>query len=154
MAVKADKLPDGTSVPALSGVWFTPFSMGRHPLIWGPDPLVFRPERWLERDSFPSAYEFPHFFAGPRLCLGKNVAIMQAALLLSNILLKVTTTSTWTTRGKRNGVEWRWMISVAMLYMLHFMWCHPIEWNRMWCDVDAWALHTWHVVRDMRYLCV
>jgi len=38
--------------------------------IWGPDAMTFRPQRWLEMKKPPSAFKFPTFNAGPRLCLG------------------------------------------------------------------------------------
>lgn len=52
--------------------------------IWGPDADEFRPERWDEltdaqRDAFiPFSY-------GPRACVGRNVAEMELALIVSTV---------------------------------------------------------------------
>lgn len=85
-AVCDDYLPDGTFVPAGTDVVYSPWFMGRNNPIWGPDPLEFRPERWLEMSSRPSAFEFPTFQAGPRVCLGMNMAIIEAKLFVAVVL--------------------------------------------------------------------
>ncbi|RLN82587.1 hypothetical protein BBJ28_00003780 [Nothophytophthora sp. Chile5] len=85
-AVADDHLPDGTFVPAGVDVVFSPWYMGRNGALWGDDPLDFRPERWLEMATRPSAYEFPAFQAGPRVCLGMNMAVLEAKLFLATTL--------------------------------------------------------------------
>ncbi|KAG6974119.1 hypothetical protein JG688_00003213 [Phytophthora aleatoria] len=85
-AVKDDYLPDGTFVPAGVDVVYSPWFMGRNGALWGDDPLEFRPERWLEMSKRPSAYEFPPFQAGPRICLGMNMAVLEAKLFLATTL--------------------------------------------------------------------
>jgi len=91
-AVKQDTLPDGTVVPKGAAVMYVPYAMGRDPKLWK-NPLTFDPERWLEGgDSYmePSAYVFPTFNAGPRLCLGKPLAYMEIKLLLLLLLDRYT----------------------------------------------------------------
>ncbi|ETM44676.1 hypothetical protein L914_10111 [Phytophthora nicotianae] len=85
-AVKDDYLPDDTFVPAGVEIVYSPWYMGRNSAIWGDDPLEFRPERWLELTKHPSAYEFPAFQAGPRLCLGMNMAVLEAKFFLATTL--------------------------------------------------------------------
>ncbi|KAL3661932.1 hypothetical protein V7S43_013224 [Phytophthora oleae] len=85
-AVEDDYLPDGTFVPAGVDVVYSPWYMGRNGALWGDDPLEFRPERWLEMSKRPSAYEFPAFQAGPRMCLGMNMAVLEAKLFLATTL--------------------------------------------------------------------
>ncbi|KAG1698621.1 hypothetical protein DVH05_014579 [Phytophthora capsici] len=85
-AVEDDYLPDGTFVPAGVDVVYSPWYMGRNGALWGDDPLEFRPERWLEMTKRPSAYEFPAFQAGPRICLGMNMAVLEAKLFLATTL--------------------------------------------------------------------
>jgi cytochrome P450 len=66
-------------------VMISPWLTHRHPDIY-PDPEVFRPERWegdLERQLPPGAY-IP-FGAGPRLCIGRAFATVEANLLLAAI---------------------------------------------------------------------
>ncbi|GMF65600.1 unnamed protein product [Phytophthora lilii] len=87
-AVKDDFLPDGTFVPAGVDIVYSPWFMGRNGTLWGDDPLKFRPERWLEMSKRPTAYEFPAFQAGPRTCLGMNMAVLEAKLFLATTLLR------------------------------------------------------------------
>jgi cytochrome P450 len=78
-AVEDDYLPDGTFVPAGHTVAYDVFAMGRSADLW-PDPLKVQPERWIGK-SKPSQYHFPVFQAGPRICLGMNMAYFEAKLL-------------------------------------------------------------------------
>ncbi len=53
------------------------------------DPEVFKPERWandLEK-TLPRGVYFP-FGDGPRICIGKSFALMEADLLLATIAQK------------------------------------------------------------------
>jgi cytochrome P450 len=43
----------------------------------GDDPEVFRPERWLEMKTRPSAYEYPVFQADPCICPGMNIGLLE-----------------------------------------------------------------------------
>ncbi|POM61492.1 Cytochrome p450 [Phytophthora palmivora] len=85
-AVRDDYLPDGTFVPAGVDVVYSPWYMGRNGEIWGNNPLEFRPERWLEMPKRPSAYEFPNFQAGPRICLGMQMAVLEAKIFIATTL--------------------------------------------------------------------
>ncbi|KAL3902074.1 MAG: hypothetical protein SGCHY_000108 [Lobulomycetales sp.] len=71
-----DELPDGTFVAKGSRVIFSPYAMGRLTRIWGPDAKEFNPERWLVDGALrkESQIKFPAFNAGPRICLGQNLA--------------------------------------------------------------------------------
>lgn len=87
MAVEDDHLPDGTFVPAGTDVVYSPWYMGRNSAkLWGNDPLAFRPERWLEMKTRPSAFEFPAFQAGPRVCIGMNMAVLEAKMFIAVML--------------------------------------------------------------------
>ncbi|KAL3661924.1 hypothetical protein V7S43_013216 [Phytophthora oleae] len=89
IAVEDDHFPDGTFVPAGAEIVYSPWCMGRSEAFWGEDSLEFRPERWLEMDKRPSAYEFPVFQAGPRLCLGMNMAVLETKLFLATTLRRL-----------------------------------------------------------------
>ncbi|KAK1943883.1 Cytochrome P450 86A7 [Phytophthora citrophthora] len=86
VAVDDDYFPDGTFVPAGAEIVYSPWCMGRNEAFWGVNSLEFRPERWLEMDKRPSAYEFPVFQAGPRMCLGMNMAVLEAKLFVATTL--------------------------------------------------------------------
>lgn len=91
--VTDDVLPDGTFVPAGSTVTYSIYSMGRMKSIWGEDCMEFKPERWLSprEDRFEppqDAYKFVAFNAGPRTCLGKDLAYLQMKSVASAVLLR------------------------------------------------------------------
>lgn len=87
-AVKDDVLPDGTPVKAGTMVIFPPYAMGRNPNLWE-NPLVFDPSRWLAADGESiikvSPFKYCVFKAGPRICLGMNMAILESTCVLAYI---------------------------------------------------------------------
>ncbi|TPX30809.1 hypothetical protein SmJEL517_g05711 [Synchytrium microbalum] len=75
----ADCVLPGTGTPVKKGdaIFISPYVMGYSTDIWGPDAGTFRPERWIDQDGLlikPNQFAFPHFNAGPRICLGMNMA--------------------------------------------------------------------------------
>jgi len=88
LSQRDDVLPDGTRVPKGSWVMYPPYVMGRREELWE-DALTFKPERWLNKKQ-PSSYKFPAFNAGPRLCLGKDMAYLEAKTVAAMILQKYT----------------------------------------------------------------
>ncbi|CAL5357414.1 unnamed protein product [Camellia sinensis] len=94
-AIDDDVLPDGTVIKKGTRVAYHPYAMGRSEKLWGRDWAEFRPERWLEkRDeaagkwSFVARdpYTYPVFQAGPRICLGKEMAFLQMKRVVSGVL--------------------------------------------------------------------
>ena len=75
----------GYSFPAGTEVLMSQWVMHRHPR-WFEDPLTFRPERWQGglAKQLPAFAYFP-FGGGPRMCIGKGFALMEAQLLLATI---------------------------------------------------------------------
>ncbi len=76
-------LPDGTCLPSMAVVVWCAWAMNRSSLLWGGDghpPQEFRPARWLQGNEgsrtvvTKTAFEFPVFNGGPRMCLGKKMA--------------------------------------------------------------------------------
>lgn len=63
---------DGLSFPAGSVVLLSPFLVHRNAPCFGPDPEVFRPDRWVGLRPPPGSY-IP-FGAGPTWCLGGRFA--------------------------------------------------------------------------------
>ncbi|XP_068659861.1 cytochrome P450 CYP94D108-like [Aristolochia californica] len=74
-----DMLPDGTFIRKGWFITYFTYSMGRLERLWGPDCLSYKPERWLENGVYraESQFKFPVFHAGPRTCLGKEMAYIQ-----------------------------------------------------------------------------
>ncbi|PRQ25938.1 putative cytochrome P450 [Rosa chinensis] len=93
-AVNDDVLPDGTKVKKGMAVSYHVYAMGRMEQIWGKDWAEFRPERWLERDVAADKWRFvakdsfsyPVFQAGPRICLGKEMAFLQMKRVVVGVL--------------------------------------------------------------------
>jgi len=89
-----DVLPSsGFKVPAGTRVLISNYAIGRDPNLWK-EPDTFVPERWIRFDKDgktmlpvkrPDEYVFPVFWAGPRLCLGKDMARFEAKLLACSI---------------------------------------------------------------------
>ncbi|EPS70135.1 hypothetical protein M569_04626, partial [Genlisea aurea] len=93
-AVADDVLPDGTVVKKGMRIAYHPYAMGRVEKIWGKDWPEFRPERWLQnspdsgRLTFVNRdpYTYPVFQAGPRICLGKDLAFLQMKSVVAGVL--------------------------------------------------------------------
>lgn len=87
-----DVLPDGTFVPAGSNITYSIYSSGRMKFIWGDDCLEFKPERWLSEDGkkfeMKDQFQFVAFNAGPRICLGKDLAYLQMKSIAAAVLLR------------------------------------------------------------------
>jgi fatty acid omega-hydroxylase len=81
MVVNDDILPDGTYLPAKSVIIYRPYSHGR--LLYQ-DGDNFNPNRINNK----SAYYSPIFNAGPRICLGKYIALLQIKIVLSTLINK------------------------------------------------------------------
>ncbi|XP_051116158.1 cytochrome P450 94B3 [Andrographis paniculata] len=90
-AANDDVLPDGTRVRRGNRVTYFPYGMGRMEALWGKDCLEFRPERWLDGGggvARVSPFKFPVFQAGPRVCLGKEMAFIQMKYLVASVLTR------------------------------------------------------------------
>ncbi|KAI9330492.1 cytochrome P450 [Zopfochytrium polystomum] len=85
-AAEDDVLPSGVQISKGTLVTWSPYAMGRSTLIWGEDAARFRPERWLEMEKAPSPYAYPVFNAGPRVCLGKNMAEVEGVFVLVSLM--------------------------------------------------------------------
>ncbi|XP_059640769.1 cytochrome P450 86A22 [Cornus florida] len=87
-----DVLPDGTFVPAGSAITYSIYSTGRMKFIWGEDCLEFKPERWFslngKKFEVQDSYKFVAFNAGPRICLGKDLAYLQMKSIAAAVLLR------------------------------------------------------------------
>ncbi|KAL6988377.1 12-hydroxyjasmonoyl-L-amino acid 12-hydroxylase [Sarracenia purpurea var. burkii] len=83
-----DVLPDGTFVKKGTRVTFHPYAMGRMEDIWGPDCLEFKPERWLKDGVFyqENPFKYPVFQAGLRVCLGKEMALVELKTVALSLL--------------------------------------------------------------------
>ena len=86
--------------------------MQRNPAIWGPDAHSFKPERWADPAavaSYRQNFQFIPFNAGPRNCLGQNLALNEASFLLCTLLprFKFTLAPEYQPEGTRPPEEWK-----------------------------------------------
>uniref|UniRef100_A0ACD6AKC7 Uncharacterized protein n=1 Tax=Avena sativa TaxID=4498 RepID=A0ACD6AKC7_AVESA len=86
----SDVMPSGHKVHEGEIVIISLYAMGRMKDIWGEDCQDFRPERWLLEDGsklrYVPSHKFLAFNSGPRMCLGKDIAIMQMKTIMATIL--------------------------------------------------------------------
>ncbi|PON37976.1 Cytochrome P450, E-class, group I [Parasponia andersonii] len=93
-AANDDVLPDGTTVKKGERVTYHPYAMGRLEVIWGKNWAEYRPERWLKWDEAAKKwrfvardpYSYPVFQAGPRICLGKEMAFLQMKRVVAGVM--------------------------------------------------------------------
>jgi len=86
--------PNGVKVPPNVSLFYVPFAQNRNPNVY-PDPEKFDPSRWygkmeeIEKDP-DFVFKFPVFQAGPRTCLGKALAEIEAKFVLACVYQKFT----------------------------------------------------------------
>ncbi|TVY35384.1 Cytochrome P450 [Lachnellula occidentalis] len=87
--VEPTTLPDGTFLPKDTVLLWCTWAMNRSRLIWGKDSDKFRPESWFDNGKLvtKTAFEFPVFNGGPRLCLGKKMAESVAVQVIATFVL-------------------------------------------------------------------
>ncbi|KAI9259893.1 cytochrome P450 [Sporodiniella umbellata] len=88
-ALDDDIWPDGSHIKKGDYILWSPYTQGRCELIWGADAKKFRPERWIGEQGElkrESAGQWPAFHAGPRVCLGQNLATLEALVAISFLL--------------------------------------------------------------------
>ncbi|KAI9083896.1 hypothetical protein K1719_034154 [Acacia pycnantha] len=99
--VADDVLPDGTAVKKGKRLTYHVYAMGRMEKLWGSDWAEYKPERWLEREGGSGdsekwryvtrdPFSYPVFQAGPRICLGKEMAYLQMKRVVAAILTRFT----------------------------------------------------------------
>ncbi|XP_022753767.1 cytochrome P450 94C1-like [Durio zibethinus] len=87
-AQEDDILPDGTFVRKGTRVTYHQYAMGRMDWVWGSDCLEYKPERWLKNGRYipENPYKFPVFQAGQRVCLGKEMALVDMKCVVLAII--------------------------------------------------------------------
>ncbi|GAN03750.1 cytochrome P450 704C1-like isoform X2 [Mucor ambiguus] len=89
-AVKDDVWPDGTRVYKGEQISWQPYCQGHLTKVWGSDAKEFKPERWLSETVGSlvrvSPFQWSAFNAGPRVCLGQNLAILEALVAITLII--------------------------------------------------------------------
>ncbi|KAI5064814.1 hypothetical protein GOP47_0019509 [Adiantum capillus-veneris] len=83
-----DVYPDGMIVTKGDCVVVATYAMGRMTFLWGEDAEEFKPERFIKNGicEQESPFKFPAFWAGPRMCLGKDFAMLQMKVTVAILL--------------------------------------------------------------------
>ncbi|KAG9255792.1 cytochrome P450 [Emericellopsis atlantica] len=89
-------LPDGSVVPEGSCVGMNPYIVGRNKGMFGQDADTFRPDRWLQQDGETEEQHKERmqrwgtaqlqFGGGSRICLGRNMSIMEVYKVVPTLL--------------------------------------------------------------------
>ncbi|KAE8144584.1 cytochrome P450 [Aspergillus avenaceus] len=78
--------PNGTDpiyIRKGQAVTYSIYVLHRRKDIWGPDADVFNPDRW---QNLKVGWEFLPFNGGPRICIGQQFALTEAAYVLVRLL--------------------------------------------------------------------
>jgi cytochrome P450 len=77
----------GTTIPGGSLVMISPWVLHRHLKLWN-NPEAFDPSRFLGDKPLAHRYAYMPFGAGPRVCVGAQFALAEAALALAMVVQK------------------------------------------------------------------
>lgn len=73
-------------------VFVAPWLTHRHPDLW-PDPLAFKPERFLPgghaHEALPARFAMYPFLFGPRKCIGESFARLEQTLVMARLLQRL-----------------------------------------------------------------
>lgn len=77
----------GIVIPKGTVIQLSPAVMNLHPLVWGDDAETFNADRWdnLEGDA-ASSYAFETFHNGTRMCIGKQLSIIEMKVYLMELI--------------------------------------------------------------------
>jgi len=79
-ALEEDEV-DGFRVPARATTMIATYALHRHPALW-PNPHRFEPHRFAPDAPRPTKFAWIPFGAGPRQCIGEDLALTEVQLLL------------------------------------------------------------------------
>ncbi|XWS55319.1 hypothetical protein CRYUN_Cryun10bG0164800 [Craigia yunnanensis] len=95
-SIQPSTLPSGHRIDRNTNVLIAVHAMGRMTSVWGEDCHEFKPERWITDEGkikHVPHYQFPVFSAGPRICLGKELAFTMmkatAATIIHNYNIQI-----------------------------------------------------------------
>ncbi|XP_057811099.1 alkane hydroxylase MAH1-like [Salvia miltiorrhiza] len=86
---RSDTLPSGHRLRGGGKLIISFYSVGRMASVWGEGCFEFKPERWISESGkikHEASYKFPAFNAGPRSCVGKEMALVQMKMVAAAIL--------------------------------------------------------------------
>jgi cytochrome P450 len=78
----------GYRIPAGTTILHSNISLHRDTRFWGDDADVYRPERWLDGEIDNGTFQA--FGRGPRMCMGKRFAYIEAVLTIATAMQRYT----------------------------------------------------------------
>ncbi|KAK3670016.1 hypothetical protein LTR78_010115 [Recurvomyces mirabilis] len=75
----------GEWIPGHTTVHSPPYAMHRNAVIF-PDPLAYRPERWLADNAKDLQPHFLTFSAGARSCIGRNITYLEQTVVWATLV--------------------------------------------------------------------
>ncbi|KAJ7182897.1 cytochrome P450 oxidoreductase [Mycena crocata] len=121
-------------------VSMSPFVLHRCTEAYGPDASLFRPERWTEADAEERKimeHNNLAFGSGPRVCLGKNIGMMEVSkvipLLLWTYKIGFTPRSATSPHVHKSGRAVDGRVSTAEPYFVKSQWV-AVQ-SDFWCDL-------------------
>ncbi|KAE9404290.1 cytochrome P450 [Gymnopus androsaceus JB14] len=89
-AAKSDYI-DGLFVPKGTLFWIPIRTINTWTNVWGDDAEEFHPERWLNLPkNYNSTFSTFSFIAGPHMCIGKTMAIIEMKAVLAALIASFT----------------------------------------------------------------
>ncbi|TMW62710.1 hypothetical protein Poli38472_005328 [Pythium oligandrum] len=86
-------LSDGTLVRKGQLAAIPSYAYSRMQHVWGPDAATYNPGRWIDPATGKlinvSAFKFFAFNAGPRTCLGMNLALLEMKIVVASLLSRL-----------------------------------------------------------------
>jgi unspecific monooxygenase len=82
---KGPDLLGDVAVPRGALVMIAPWVLQRHRRLWK-DPDAFNPSRFLGDSPMAHRYAYMPFGAGPRICIGAQLALTEACLVLATVI--------------------------------------------------------------------
>ncbi|CAG5116013.1 unnamed protein product [Candidula unifasciata] len=109
---------NGISLPPRTGIAFPLYLLGRDPEFWE-NPDDFNPDRFIEENDTPhiDPFAFIPFGAGPRICVGMKLGILEMKLALIHVLQRVVLTKA--TPDKLHIIDFTAILQPAEPIMIH-----------------------------------
>ncbi|KAJ5785306.1 benzoate 4-monooxygenase cytochrome P450 [Penicillium pulvis] len=110
-SLPVDTMIDGYTIPARTVVSMSPYTLHRNEEVF-PDPLMFKPERWLGEcgDLTEMKKWFWAFSSGGRMCIGLHLAMAEMTTLLAAIYRDYTTSEYEKQKGVSPGITSRFEV--------------------------------------------